>query len=425
MVEKFIREKSNTELNLQEAQQEKLLRKIDEEIAPQFSRIFLCNNGGKKVSSPSSPSSPTSSKSSKSTESYESFSNQSVESIIEQELQSYLNIVDPDVLFNEIVISVNVDLKLDQFPRFSRSKFLLDFLNKQGEAFTRSIAIDVSRGFHVDIRFLPKDLSKNFIYDKDIFFGFSLIEDSPDWQVIPCSAMSNQAQLYHSNTSYIFGNNATGMKLYKMVTILPYKLEDVFSAFCFIQGEDTGDRLTENRIIGSNAPKQAMSMTGVDEKTNPLAIRYVTSSLKLLLPGLKEREFPRSLTCVYDCGLDAYINVGHTSRYSFHDVSKERVEMDMFFVNIMYRIGDSTRFVYVIYSDAHTPKVLDSMFAKAHWKQRCVRLEQTFFQLLQTHQTSELSDNFKLKELVEENLKAHPQKSWYRDYLSLFHNKSL
>ena len=82
-----------------------------------------------------------------------------------------IELLDYQKLFNEVELTVHMDLKMDQFPRFVRSQFLLNFLKEKGENFTRTIAIDSSKGVNVDLRFKPNDLMDKTVSDNHIYFG--------------------------------------------------------------------------------------------------------------------------------------------------------------------------------------------------------------------------------------------------------------
>jgi len=148
------------------------------------------------------------------------------------QLEKLVEALNPDNLFSKIERSISMDLKMDQFPRFSRSSQLEKFLVGKGEVFTRSIAIKNSL-FSVDIRFKPNDLTSQLVTDKDIYFAFTLAEDTPDWDMIASFDKPFRCNAYVSKTSYLIGQNAlAGMKLYKTEVILPFSLEDVWYSFC-------------------------------------------------------------------------------------------------------------------------------------------------------------------------------------------------
>ncbi|EFC44662.1 predicted protein [Naegleria gruberi] len=363
-------------------------------------------------------------------------------------LTDLFEMLNPDVLFEKIIFSVNLDLKIDQFPRFNRSKELFEFLNLQGEAFTRRIAVDISRGFNVDIRYKPKDLTKNYIYDRDIYFGLSLLEDSPDWQAMKNSKSSSKAQMFHSKTSYVFDSGRkNGLKLFKIVTLLPYPVEDVWKVFKHVQAYDLkGTEVTGIETLGYHEPgtlgnpkasQSALAYFTADEDddesklTNPLVVRYCTTCLNLG-PTFKKRQFPHTQSTVFDEVLEGYINVGHTAPLAFHPVPKERVMVDIFFVYFMYRVGkNSTRFGHIIYSDVHLPDWLDKLVANPTWKKRCLSMEETILKVLKEKTANgtrpigenELTDEYSYQKQVEDNRKKYPHRSWYKDYLSMFHKE--
>ena len=109
----------------------------------------------------------------------------------------------------------------DQFLRFARSPMIVEFLEKQGELFTRSIAIDISKGYNVDFRFKPKELTRKTIEDREIYFAFSVMEDSPDWKSFKNS--KSQAQFFYSKTQYVFGED---QKHKGIITTFQHPLEE-------------------------------------------------------------------------------------------------------------------------------------------------------------------------------------------------------
>ena len=80
--------------------------------------------------------------------------------VLEAELLEHLN---PMVVFKQVKLAVNVDLKYDQFPRFIRSSRLSNFLASKSESFIRQFAIRSSTEKQIDsIRYKPSDF-KSFV----------------------------------------------------------------------------------------------------------------------------------------------------------------------------------------------------------------------------------------------------------------------
>jgi len=89
----------------------------------------------------------------------------------ECEIFNAISLLDPETLFSDILVGINLGLKFDQFPRFARSVMAMKFLVEKGEAYARTIAIDISKGFNIDIRFKPHHLKDRIIDDNFIYFG--------------------------------------------------------------------------------------------------------------------------------------------------------------------------------------------------------------------------------------------------------------
>lgn len=136
-----------------------------------------------------------------------------------------LDRMNPEVLFATIEFTVNLDLSMDQFPRYSRSKELFTFLEEKGEEFTRSIALDISKGHHLDIRFKALDFHSNVITDRDIYFAYMLSKDTSDWEELSFSRTPTHLQTFISKNSHLIGQEKmNGLRLNKMVLHLPYNI---------------------------------------------------------------------------------------------------------------------------------------------------------------------------------------------------------
>ena len=348
--------------------------------------------------------------------------------------------LDPNLLFHDIVTSVNLDLRIDQFPRFSRSPQIYTLLEKQGETFTRAIAVDISRGYHVDFRFKPKDLVTNLIFDRDLYFAFSLMEDSPDWQTIE-NSKKTQAQFYYSKTPYVFEDQKhKGMHMCKVVCNFDYPLEDVWKVLRHVISLDEPGRTVSNiRQLGYIPPNsERKPQMNVDESADPseyntLGLTFSTCELDFKVPGMKKRDIPHTHTTIYDQALQGYVNVGHTSFFNGYETPKDCVHADLFIFYYVCKISPfRTRFTHIVYSDGHLPAAINKIVTITMWKKRALYFEKIFNKILKDFtdngsrliREGELTDCFGLDKSARDNLQAFPNRSWYEEYLKMLHTKN-
>ena len=362
----------------------------------------------------------------------------------QQTLYEFVQSLHPDYLFKDVEMCVYLDLSGDQFPRFARSSQIQQFLQKKGEAYTRSIAVDISRGFNVDFRFKPKDLIRDCIIDRDFYFGLSLMEDSPDWELMSPenskNKISSDAQLFYSKTPYIFRDQQSqGLQLNKLAFTVPYPVEDTWKALCHtITQNDPSRNISKIRQLGYKPanPKRTSVIEGAsDENTgrdsNTVALVFSTCELDMKIPGMKRRDIPHTHSTVYDEGIQGYICCGHTATFEGYKTPKGCVHSDMFIYYILNKVGDhSTRVNHIIYTDIHIPRLLSKLATNRAWRKRCQFIEETLLKTLKDHtengtrsvREGELTDLFELNRSALDNIVAFPNRSWYKEYLNMLHS---
>ena len=362
-----------------------------------------------------------------------------VKTITYNDLIRIFNMMDPEKVFEKAVFAVELDLKSDQFPRFARSKELFEFLEKQGENFTRSIAVDISRGYNIDIRYKLKDFNKVQILERDLLFSLTMAEDSPDWDSIKSSKVSNKTQLYNSKTTYSFGEQNEAMKLFKMSSLIPYPLEDVWKVFKDLQLTQKGAvtptsvELVHYSPCGTLVDKENIFEKASDPsqgKEIPLSLQFSKCLIDSKIPGVKSRDFPNLQTTVFDEVLDGYINFGHTCKYPGYSPPKDSVIFDGLFMYIIRRVNEkATRLIHVIYVDYHLPSHISKLMSTKLWKVRAAHLEENMLNALKEHTSNgrrpvpdSLSDILKYEQSVQDNALKYSKHSWYQEYLNILNN---
>ncbi|EFC44818.1 predicted protein [Naegleria gruberi] len=400
----YIRNGSDMELNLSSSKRE-VLSIWDEKIEPYFSvgsQSYSSTTGIIQLKRRSSV-----------TVQFNANSLGEAEFLIGQ-IEQVFETLNPDNLFRNILLSIEIDLKCDQFPRFSRSELLFSFLKKQGENFTRQIAIDTSKGYNVDFRFKPSHLNSNEITEKDIYFGYSLMEDSPDWEMIKNSKNSNSIQFFYSKTQYVFQDD-TAMHLTKFNMTVPYPLEDVWKVFLHVTAIEEGkDNMIDIRTIHyKEATKDSLGMN------------YSVGVLDLNLPGFKNRDITQVHTSIHDELANSYVIIGHSGNFAeFGHEPKDMGRYDGFFFYRFDKINDnSTRFINVLYSDIHLPKFLihKSTLVKL-FKKRAYFFQDKLESILKERMgnsnfdESSLLDKFQVQRALEDNKIWHSGKSYYLEF---------
>lgn len=350
-----------------------------------------------------------------------------------------LSIMDPNSLFKDIEFAVNMDLKTDQFPRYVRSQKLNSFLLKKGEDFTRSIGVNISSGYSMDIRYKPKDLVTPMLTDRDIYFAFTLMEDTPDWEAL---IMKPDVKSYISKTSYILGQDRMkGLRLLKFVLDVEFPVEDVWAVY-------TDEKLTskidtmagEPEFIGFISPfpesakisydpatplnKDSLDNQSFDLDKPPLALQLGALYIDYKLPIVKKRDWPIVMTSLYDFGLDCYINIGHTAHFESRSTPKDRVEICGMSFFMFQRIGNSsTRITHIAYTNLEV--AMNSIFViKQLWKKRTKLLAKGYTNVLKevTNNGTKRIDHSTIKDhlnnfkSVKENSDMYPNRSWYKEY---------
>ena len=329
----------------------------------------------------------------------------------------------------------------DQFPRYVRSATLHKFLSKKGKDYTRTIAINVSNGYNVDIRFKPKDFQSQLMTEKDIFFAYTLSEDTPDWKELSYHEKPNPLQTFVSKTSYSIGQDRMkGMKLFKIVMHLPYSVKDVWTTYCDMNTRFKLDNtlMDDFKLLKYISPCNKTSNDllkshhlAYDHRDNiyttehpPLALQIGELGILMNLSLFKNRDLPHTMTSIYDESVNCYMNIGHTCKIE-EDLRKNkehRVDAEILFNYMFFGTGEkSTRFIHTVYTDLHIPFDSDMVLGKI-WKKRSKQLQQSFEELLHLNtkggtvnmDPAQINDHFQYFRAVEENAKLN--RMWYKEY---------
>ncbi|EFC38494.1 predicted protein [Naegleria gruberi] len=346
-----------------------------------------------------------------------------------QALSDLITRLHPVNLFRDVIEKVHLDLKMDQFPRFVRSNACKTFFKRKGEQFMRQMAFDISKGYKVDLRFKPQDLRKDVVTDSDIYFGFTLAEDTPDWELF---FDENNTQCYLSKETYSFDpQKMKGMKLAKTVMLLPYALEDCWAMFWHGDFHKIYDPLSfsENTFVHYTPPSPQVQEDG----SNYFGKTYGRTVIDLSMPLLKKRVYDYIYCTVWDDGLDAFINVGKsvdpsiTSKYLSEEENKKTenyVEAPGLFYHIFTRTHEGkTRYCQMTYFDLGLPLNSDFIF-KMIWRKRTKIYRDGFIQVL-NHLTdkgkkkadhSKLVDSLYFKRPVDDLKKIRSYRSWHDEW---------
>jgi len=325
--------------------------------------------------------------------------------------------IKPDLLFKQVYFMVNMDLKLDQFPRFARSEMLRSFLREKGEDFTRGIAIDISKGFEVDLRFKPHDLVHNTIDDNHIYFGLTLAEDTPDWELV---LDEPNLQTFVSKTRYTFDKGSMkGLQLAKAVITLPFRIDDVWAS------------LWNTDTLGQIDPmafkiRRACKYCAPNDNS-----KY---GLSMGINGVKMFPIKRALcftaTAVQDAEIGCYVLTAHTSDFTeedFYEKKQEDKDLQGLFYFLLFKINEkSTRLVIPTYCDVDFPFVSGFLY-KTLAKKRSKMIREAIVSVLneitehgsKVADTSSFKDGMYIKQSCMDNTLTQPNRSWYREWLSL------
>ncbi|EFC36021.1 predicted protein [Naegleria gruberi] len=339
----------------------------------------------------------------------------------DNEYQTLLNVyqtkLDPNVLFEGLLIAVLQDLKHDQFPRFVRNDLLFDYLQKKGEVYTRAIAINVSHGFNVDVRFQPSDLQSKVIDEKMIFFGFTLLQDTPDWELI---LDKDDIQGYMSKTSYFFGKDTSvgkekkGLRLHKSVYTLPFCIEDVWKMVCNQENHLKFDPKAneEFKLRDFREPNQDCEFAVTETEMGPK-----------FMPIMKRRHFPFITTTFYDSRLKGYVVVCRS--FNDSDNHTDRIHYDGFAYTMYIPNGDKATNVFMIdYSDIKMPfkaAILENTAYKFHiptvQKGMVKVLNELTNNSTKNVEWNESMDGRHWWKMAELHKNRYPNKSWYDEWL--------
>ncbi|EFC37155.1 predicted protein [Naegleria gruberi] len=338
-----------------------------------------------------------------------------------QGLETLLNVLDllnPSILFDGMALAISTDLKFDQFPRFVRSDALFKFLQKKGEKYTRSIAINISQGYEIDIRFKPSDLEDRIIDDKLIYFGFTVMQDTPDWEFVK---VTDLYQLQLSKTTYFFDNDKkeSGLKLHKTVAIFPFPLQDVWNMVCNPENHFKFDpKGNEDFKVRDYFPPNDPIMK------NPYALTEIETEPKFG-PFMKRRHLPFILSTFYDHGLQGYIVICR----SFNDEPNypDRIHYEGFNYSIYLPIDDyHCRAIFIDYTDIKLPFSNGTLFEKATYKiysgakiKGMLKVMKDLSQDGKKRIEMVGNDERNWNKSVELHKELYPERSWYNEWQRL------
>ncbi|KAL9652978.1 hypothetical protein ABK040_015493 [Willaertia magna] len=347
-------------------------------------------------------------------------------------------------LFDQIEISTHIDLKLDQFPRFVRYDGLKQFLSEKGEEFCRRIALDISKGFEVDIRYKPKDLVDPFISDKDIYFILSLLEDSPDWYEYYRSNKQSEKYCFQSNSNYTIGTKVKGLKLAKQVIYLPFPRDWVFAKYCESETRKQVDPLISilscYRYVEPDTLISSSKEDREEDRRSPYAVNFVNYVTK---PAnfLKARAMHCACTSIYDPQIDCVINYYKSVIDPDNsELEKNSIPMEILTAWCFFKINDNlTRYEQVCYLDIKLPFNSDMMF-RSVGKQRINNETKFFFDMFEKNKEkitkirdglredddiiTQCSSYFETDDLqhlktMKDNFERYPNRSWYNEWIKL------
>ncbi|KAG2377912.1 hypothetical protein C9374_008997 [Naegleria lovaniensis] len=353
-------------------------------------------------------------------------------------LPAFLNTIllqlEPEYIFGQVLFSVNLDLKLDQFPRFVRSDMLYKFLKEKGVKYTRTVAVDISKGYKVDLRFKPQDLKNKIITDDYIYFGFTLAEDTPDWQCILNKDKPYLTQAYISKTSYSFDESLKGMKLAKIVVHIPHPLEVIWGCYCNADFSKKFDKMANTKhemykfVPGCRQPTGVgSSQCPYNPDKPPFSLQFASNSLNLL-PLLKKRQVPYVYTAIKD-PIGMYMFLAHSAEFEEQEIPhhKGEVQGKGLFYYMFYKVNENlTRIVHVVYSDMmlpFNPELMLKMIFKKRAKEHYTGFERILNELSENGtkpvDTSKFVDGQNTKKCCEDNCKLYPGRSWFYEWSSL------
>ncbi|KAL9658553.1 hypothetical protein ABK040_006092 [Willaertia magna] len=346
-------------------------------------------------------------------------------------------------LFEDLEFAIHRDLKTGYFSKFVRSKEFKDFLKQKGELFTRKIALKKNE---IDIRYQPKDFIEPTLTDKDIYFGFSLAEDSNDWNFVSDGIINGKNlksikennineenykwigkyQVFVSKTNYVIGDNLKGMRVAKVILDLPCDMHDAVASIFDQDGRMAGDEQLMGDFI-------TYRHTKVNPTNNiPLSYTHTSQGLK---PALftSVRDFVCLQTSIYDQKLDCIINIGKSAKFEsdielmFKD---KRIPVDLLYYNMFYNSGNGRcKYVHIYYVDLkfkftmnniHVFNMIAKTRAKALLK---LKLKDILKKTNFGTQPYEIKNEvFNYKQCLNENTEQYPHRSWYNEWENLNNN---
>ncbi|KAL9644903.1 hypothetical protein ABK040_005383 [Willaertia magna] len=331
-------------------------------------------------------------------------------------------------LFDDIECTILHDLQYNYFSKFKTSETLTSFLKKKGPEFTKLIAINTKIGFGIDIRYKPEDFITTNLSEKDIYFAFTLAEDSPDWTLIYDDTLkinynnnndkeNNKLSVpvlgFTSRHSYALGNaNPNTMRIGKVIAELPFDYREVYRMFSDKEGRLALEGVMSDCELHKHVP--------VNTENNPLSYSYTSFALKPL-KILTVRDFILVQTTIYDEKLDCIVTIGKSAQYEERNPKKGRILANILYFHLFYNIGENrTRYMNIFYSLLNLPMMTNFVF-NSIVTQRCKTLISGMVkELIQnTDSTSgkykENSNSFNelfcQLQCLKENSEAYPERS--------------
>jgi len=199
----------------------------------------------------------------------------------------------PEEIFADTIKIIKLELFMDNYPRFIRTKECLKVLQK----FLKDAEVIVFKEA-IDFPYSDKSFREHWVSDQDIQFLRLLAKDNFDWELI--GSITNNLNTFFSYRNYMpqvsyFKNASIG----KFELIMPYSLEKVICAFCptyEIQKVDGNVQSIHNHgyISCDDLKKKGYKMN----KDRSVSLMGV--DLKFPFPLRTYRKLPSVVACDYD-----------------------------------------------------------------------------------------------------------------------------
>jgi hypothetical protein len=244
-------------------------------------------------------------------------------------------------------------MKEDTFARYVRGERFIKFAIKKGENFIKDISLDLRvEGIRQSILYQPKDFNSPCITDRDIQFGFKLIDTPSDWNTI---YDHNDHQAHRSKTSFSIGG-MKGIEMSKFTGYVPCDLETAFSL-------ELSDKVSQDLNIQAKETLGKHIIVAGDNNNHPYSMICFRNTLDLG-PLFSRRKFDLISTAGVDTERQCYFRFSKTSSvYSSTlppSVKKSLVDADGLFMSAFYKVSENrTRYVHIVYVNISVPAVSD------------------------------------------------------------------